>query len=162
MSQRSDRPRTISESLACEIAGLSPPKRRQWVERGTLDQPARDVQLTELQVVELAVLRELHDVFGPRDAAALWGELHEPLREHLLQPTIDIVVDTGYREVALATSDTALARHVRTGRPIRVLSVGALVQRCRDAFRRMSADAPRQPSSRTGQETHEGSSKRTS
>lgn len=158
MSQPPDRPRTISESLACEIAGLSPPKRRQWVERGTLDQPARDVQLTELQVVELAVLRELHDIFGPRDAAVLWAELHEPLRDHLLQPTIDVVVDTGYREVALATSDTELARHARSGRPIRVLSIGPLVQHCRDAFRRMSASRPRQPTSQAGQEeTHEGS-----
>src|ERR1044072_6239588 len=100
MAEPSDRQRTISESLACEIAGLSPQKRRQWVDRGMLDQPARDARLTELQVIELAVLRELHDVLRSRDAPIIWGELRESIRGQLLQRTLDVVVDTGYREVS--------------------------------------------------------------
>jgi hypothetical protein len=140
---RADDRKTLPESLACEVAGLAPPKRRDWVKRGVLDHPLKDAQLRELQVVELAVVRELHDVLGPRDATVVWKEIRESLRESVMADELFVVVDVAYREATLATSPEEVAAAVTTSRAVRVLTMGDLVQRVRAAFSRLAGTARR-------------------
>ena len=45
------------------------------------------------------------------------------------------VVDLGYREITLVTSDAELAVAVRTTRTVRVIPIGGLIARVRSAFR---------------------------
>jgi len=132
----------ISENLACEIAGLTPQKRRDWVKKGLLEQPTTNAKLSELQVVQLALLRELHDVLGSRDAGLAWSELRKQLSGRLPVGELDVVVDLGYREVTLVADPAALPATVRTKRPICVIPVEELLTRVRAAFRRVTSAGP--------------------
>jgi hypothetical protein len=143
MPRQSDGKPTLGVTVACEIAGLAPSKRRDWVEKGVLDQPLTAAKLSELQVVELALLRELHDDLGPKDAAVVWSASRDLLLGGLLAPHLDLVVDLGYREAVVVTDASALADAVRTGRPVKVLPLAALTRRVRDAFRRMTEERSR-------------------
>lgn len=129
----------IPENLACEIAGLAPSKRRDWVKKGLLDQPTTKAKLSELQVVHLALVRELHDQLGPRDGGIVWLELQQLITERLPVGHFDIVVDLGYREVRIVTDANEIPRLVRTGRALRVIPLADLVGRVREAYRRVAA-----------------------
>jgi hypothetical protein len=129
---------SLGVTVACEIAGLAPSKRQDWVKKGVLDQPLKAVQLSELQVVELALLRELHDHLGPKDAAAVWREARVPLIDALADSQLDLVVDLGYREAVVVTGAVALAEAVRTGRALKVLLLAEVAHRVQEAFRRMT------------------------
>jgi hypothetical protein len=145
----------IAENLACEIAGLSPSQRRHWVKRGLLDQPLTEAKLSELQVVELALVRELHELLGPRDGGIVWQELQKALASRIPVGNLDLVVDLGYREVTLVGEVAALADAVRTSRPVRVIPIGPLVTRVRGAFGRV-ASAPTGPVTKRGQRREAG------
>jgi hypothetical protein len=133
---------TLAENLACHIAGLTPQKRRDWVKKGLLDQVSTSARLTELQVVQLALVRELHDVLGARDAGVVWIELRKQLEARLPVGRLDVVVDLGYREVTLVSVQEDLVQAVRTGRAICVIPIDDLITRVREAFRRL-AEAPK-------------------
>jgi hypothetical protein len=137
MPQRSDAP-LIAENLACEIAGLTPSKRRDWVKKGLLDQPTSKSKLSELQVVHLALVRELNHLLGPRDGGIVWLELKKLLAGRVPAGDLDLVVDLGYREVTLVHDRDAIGDAVRTTRPIRVIPLGPLITRVREAFRRVA------------------------
>ncbi|HZT94772.1 MAG TPA: hypothetical protein VE985_09870 [Gaiellaceae bacterium] len=138
MPLESDEP-LIPENLACEIAGLAPSKRRDWVKRGLLNQPTRRAKLSELQVVHLAIARELHDLLGPRDGGIVWLELQPLLAPQLPFAHFDMVVDLGYREVTVVTDPNEIPALVRSGRPVRVISFDELVSRVSGAFKRVAA-----------------------
>jgi hypothetical protein len=129
----------IPEKVACEIAGLAPSKRRDWVNKGLLDQPTTQAKLSELQVVHLAIVRELHDLLGPRDGGIVWLELHERLATEVPVGHWDIVVDLGYREVVLVTDPKEIPTIVRTGRAVCVIPLGEVVTRVGQAFKRVAA-----------------------
>jgi hypothetical protein len=73
-------------------------------EAGVLDHPARSARLNEGQIVELSVVRELHDLLGARDAALIWLEVRGAFRKHADSAHLDFVVDIGYREATLVLS----------------------------------------------------------
>jgi hypothetical protein len=129
----------IPENLACEIAGLAPSKRRDWVKKGLLDQPTTKAKLSELQVVQLALVRELHDVLGSRDGGVIWLEVQRQLASRVPVGHLDVVVDLGYREVALVSEADGLSPAVRTTRAVRVIPMEDLISRVREAFRRVAA-----------------------
>ena len=64
------------------------------------------------------------------------------------------VVDLGYRDITLVTSDAELAVAVRTTRTVRVIPIGGLIARVRSACRRLAT------SQRTGQSGHRASRQR--
>jgi hypothetical protein len=138
MPRRSDAS-VIAENLGCEIAGLTPAKRRDWVKKGLLDQPTSRSKLSELQVVHLALVRELNNLLGPRDGGIVWLELKKLLTDRVPAGDLDLVVDLGYREVTLVSDRDAIGDAVRTTRPIRVIPLGPLITRVREAFRRVAA-----------------------
>jgi hypothetical protein len=143
----SDRTPVLPESLACEVAGLAPSKRRDWVKRGLLRQPLKGARLRDLHVIELAVVRELHDVLGPRDAGLAWREVREQFRDTVPSSGLAIVVDLGYREAVLVSTDEELVRAVSTTRPVQVIPLGELIERVRAAVTRLGKTA-RAPSRR--------------
>jgi hypothetical protein len=132
--------RLLSDRLACEIAGLEPPKRRAWAKKGLLKPSSAKDGMTERETIELAVVRELHDFLAPRDAAVAWAQIEDALPEHLLSPYLDLVFDVGYREAILAARPPELPEAVRTTRVIRVIPLATLIQRVRESFLRMTAE----------------------
>lgn len=138
----------LPENVACDIAGITPSKRKDWVKRGLVVQPRTKAKLTEMQVVQLAVVEALHESLGPRDAGVVWKELQQLLSDRIPVGALDVVVDLGYREVTLATDHAALAEAVRTGRAVCVVPLRQLVDRVREAFRRV-ASAPSGPADDT-------------
>lgn len=83
-------------------------------------------------------------------------ELRKLLAERLPVGYFDIVVDLGYREVSIVSQPEQLSDLVRTGRPVRVIPLGPLVARVRDAFKRVTAStspAPDRKQQRRSSET---------
>jgi hypothetical protein len=144
MPRSSDAIRTLSENLGCEVAGLTPQKRRAWLKRGVLLDTDISQGLTELQVIELAVVMELHALLGAGDAEVIWRESREMIRESVFVERLDLVIDAARRESTFAVSDEEVAAAVSTGRLVRVVPLAELIGKTRDAFRRLcppSSDA---------------------
>lgn len=139
MPHVTDGPRRLSESLGCEVAGVTPPRRRAWIRRGVLPRANAKAGLTELQVVELAVLELLHGFLGPGDAAVVWRETSEAVKDAIFSDRLDLIVDSAWRHCRLVSSDGELADAVTTGREVRVLRLAPLISNTRDAFRRLVA-----------------------
>jgi hypothetical protein len=131
--------RRLSESVGCEIAGVTPAKRRAWIKRGVLTHADAKAGLSELQIVELALVNLFHGLLGPGDAAVVWREAGEAIKDAILVERIDLVVDTAWRQCHLVSSDAALAEIVASGRQIRVIPLAPLVKQTREAFRRLAA-----------------------
>src|SRR4051794_12218962 len=112
---RSDVP-SLNEALACDVAGIAPAKRKDWINRGLVDQPLTGAQLSELQVVELALVQELHHELGPRDGGVAWMQLRVLLKDRLPTGELDLVFDNRFRKVALVSSPDDLSAAVRTKR----------------------------------------------
>jgi hypothetical protein len=152
MPRLADGARRLSESLGCEVAGVTPPKRRAWIKRGVLPQSDAKMGLTELQVVELAVLEQLHALLGPGDAAVVWREAGEAIKDAIFADRLDLVVDSAWRQCRLVSSDAELAEAVATGREVRAIPLAPLVKKTRDAVRRLAV-TPDPLAARSGRAT---------
>lgn len=128
----------LSEKVSCEIAGVTPPKRRAWLKSGVPLDNDVDSGLTELQVVELAIVQRLHQLLGPGDARVVWGEVRTTIGECLMLERLELVVDAARREPILVSSSDALVRVAATGRLIRVIPLAPLIKETVEAFRRMT------------------------
>lgn len=142
MPSASDAHRTLSENLACEVAGLTPQKRRAWLKRGVLLDKDASNGLTELQVIELAVVMEFHAALGATDAEVVWRESRDTVRANVFVDRLDLVVDAARREPTFARSDAEVAAAVSTGRLVRVVRLGELISKTRQAFQRLSRPSP--------------------
>jgi hypothetical protein len=147
MPRVADSARRLSESLGCEVAGVTPPKRRAWIKRGVLPEADAKAGLSELQVIELAVLELLHALLGPGDAGVVWRESGGAIKDAIFADRIDLVVDSAWRQCRLVSSDADLAEAVVSGRQLRVIPLAPLIKQTRDAFRRVAATSDR-PASR--------------
>lgn len=156
MPRVADGGRRLSESVGCEVAGLTPPKRRAWIKRGVLAKADAKAGLTELQVIELAVLELLHGVLSPGDAAVVWRDAGDVIKEAIFADRLDLVIDTAWRQCRLVSSDAELAEAVATGRQLRVIRLAPLIRQTREAFRRVAAAAD-SPTSRQQRATARGS-----
>lgn len=139
MPRVADSGRRLSEKLGCEIAGFAPPKRRAWIERGVLPKADAKVGLTELQVVELALVNLLHILLGPADAHVVWNEVADPVKEAVFAERLDLVVDCAWRSSTLVRTDAELAAAVSSGRPVKVIQLAPLIKETKEAFRRVAA-----------------------
>jgi hypothetical protein len=139
MPRLTDGTRRLSEKSACEIAGITPPKRRAWIGRGVLPKVDAKSGLTELQVVELALVELLHRMLGASDAHVVWREIGESVREAVFEDRLDLVVDAGWRSSTLVRTDAELVAAVSSGRSVRVIQLAPLIKETREAFRRIAA-----------------------
>jgi hypothetical protein len=144
---RSDVP-SLNESVACEVAGITPAKRKDWVKRGLVEQPATGARLGELQVLELALVQELHHLLGPSNGSVAWRQLQELLNTRLPAGQLDLVFDHRFRKVTLAACPSQVADAVRTKRPMSVIPLAELIGNVREAFRRLAL-APTAPARRS-------------
>lgn len=142
MPRSSDAPRTLSESLGCEVAGLTPQKRRAWLKRGVLLDKDISQGLTELQVIELAVVMELHAVLGANDAKVIWRESRATIRESVFVERLDLVIDAARRETTFVRTNEEVAAAASTGRLVRVVPLAELIGKTREAFRRLCPPSP--------------------
>lgn len=142
MPRSSDTIRTLSENLGCEVAGLTPQKRRAWLKRGVLLDKDISQGLTELQVVELAVVTELHNVLGASDAEVIWRDSRETIRQNVFVERLDLVIDVTRRESTFARSDQEVAAAVSTSRLVRVVPLAEPIRKTREAFRRLCPPSP--------------------
>jgi hypothetical protein len=138
MPRQPDGTHRVSERLGCDVAGVTPPKRRAWINRGVLPQVDVAAGLNELQVIELALVALLHDVLGPADALVVWREVGDLVRDVIFSERLDLVVDAAWRECRLARSDAELSRAVTGGRLVRVISLAPVIKTTRGAFRRVA------------------------
>jgi hypothetical protein len=129
------RPR-LSESLACGIGCLTPQKRRAWVKRGVLPDWDAKGGFTELQVIQITVVRVLHDALGPHGAKVAWSEIEKDLLQGILQPRLDLVIDVDRLRCHLVRSDQELALAVRTTVCLRVIPLAEEIAEARLAFQR--------------------------
>lgn len=121
MATSSDTRPRLSESLSCSIAGLTPSKRRAWVNRGVLPKWDAKAGFSELQVIHLSVVRILQDVLGPHDGKVAWNKIGDEVLENVLQPRLDLVVVTDRPRCALARDDRELSDAVRCSRSLWVI-----------------------------------------
>jgi len=109
-----------------------------------LAQPRTEARLSERDVIDITLIRLLHETLKARDANIVWEQLRSQLDDRLPTGDLYLVVDAVYRSAELHTRDTLIAA-VRTGRLVRVIPLGPTVELVRQAFRRLVAEPKKSP-----------------
>jgi hypothetical protein len=104
------------------------------VKRGALPHWSAKQGFTELQVIQLCLVRVLQEVLGPHDGKIAWDKIGDELLRSVLQPRFDLVVETDRPRCTLARNDRELADAVRHSRCLWVIPLADEVTEVREAF----------------------------
>lgn len=157
MSTRSDESH-VSEARLCKLADVPRQNRRNWAANELLTDRA-DGHYGRLDLLELVACASLIGQLGPTDGRAAWTQVRQSYAGHALAARVDVVFSLADHEAVLVVTDEALARAVRHGRPVRVISLGEEMQRGSAAFLRYQEGLPK-PSSRRTRSTSRGPRKK--
>jgi hypothetical protein len=123
----------LSDSRLCRVADVPRPTRGRWAKDGLLRE-RDDNKYGAVDLFELIALKALMAALGPSDARLAWRQVRAQFTSHLLAGAVDVVFSESDNEAILATDDGQVAGAVRHGRPVRVVSLTAELERARRAL----------------------------
>jgi hypothetical protein len=135
MPRASDRARQISQETLCEITGVEPSTRSQWVRLRRLRKRGRGA-CEEFDAVELAVLKALMDGLRTSHAPIAWKQVRSQLPGAFEHNPLALLFDTQDLEATLVTELAQLARRAPYGHDVRVVALSERIRSVRTAFGR--------------------------
>lgn len=117
---------------------------RDWLRKATRDGCGlRDA-------LELVQLKALIDLLGPTDGPVAWLQVRADLEQPFPPDPLDVVFDAQLKRAVVARADSDLRAMIAHGRPIRVVALASVREQTAEAFRRLTAIAETNATSRAG------------